>query len=216
MAIRTPGLQLRRLSLYPAELQAHRGLLPQHITMPFVLDIVNMKVGRSGRLFCCRVVLNVSLIAGGASAAAFEVCRRFRRSRAHCLAERGSRASRAEMTTRRRMVMRHGVRARRFPRKTQAGASVGKAAQASSGGRGRKGSRSGAFMRQSRPEAQASRPWIHAAVGPCGTRAVLAATNVAAHAGGKEHVTHRAINTVLQQNVYVFKLDRTKNTGQEF
>ena len=110
MAIRTPGLQLRRLSLYPAELQAHRELLPQHITMPFVLDIVNMKVGRSGRLFCCRVVLNVSLIAGGASAAAFEVCRRFRRSRAHCLAERGSRASRAEMTTRRRMVMRHGVR----------------------------------------------------------------------------------------------------------
>ena len=97
--------------------------------MPFVLDIVNMKVGRSGRLFCCRVVLNVSLIAGGASAAAFEVCRRFRRSRAHCLAERGSRASRAEMTTRRRMVMRHGVRARRFPRKTQAGASVGKAAR---------------------------------------------------------------------------------------
>ena len=108
--------------------------------MPFVLDIVNMKVGRSGRLFCCRVVLNVSLIAGGASAAAFEVCRRFRRSRAHCLAERGSRASRAEMTTRRRMVMRHGVRARRFPRKTQAGASVGKAARASSVRSRKKGS----------------------------------------------------------------------------
>ena len=81
---------------------------------------------------------------------------------------------------------------------------------------GRKGSWSGAFVRLCRPEAQASRPWIHAAFGPCGTRAVLAATNVAAHAGGKEHVTHRAINTVLQQSVYVFKLDRTKNTGQEF
>ena len=66
---------------------------------------------------------------------------------------------------------------------------------------GRKGSWSGAFVRLCRPEAQASRPWIHAAFGPCGTRAVLAATNVVARAGVKEHVTHRAINTILQQSV---------------
>ena len=52
-----------------------------------------------------------------------------RRGRARCRAERGLRASRAEMTARRRMVMRHGVRERRFPRKTQAGAGVGKAAR---------------------------------------------------------------------------------------
>ena len=50
-------------------------------------------------------------------------------------------------------------------------------------------------------EAQASRPWVHAAFRPCGTRAAFAATNVAAHAGAKEHVTHRAINTILQQSV---------------
>ena len=37
-----------------------------------------------------------------------------------------------------------------------------------------------------------ARPWIHAA---------FAATNVAAHAGGKEHVTHRAVNIILQQSV---------------
>ena len=89
------------------------------------------------------------------------------------------------------MVMRHGgghgVRERRFPRKTQAGASVGKAARASSGGRGRK--------------APAIPPWIHIVSGPCGTRAVFAATSVAAHAGGKEHVTHRAVNIILQQSV---------------
>ena len=63
---------------------------------------------------------------------------------------------------------------------------------------------SGSGCRQSRPEAQASRPWIHAAFGPCGTRAVLAATNVVARAGVKEHVTHRAINIILQQNVILF------------
>ena len=62
-------------------------------------------------------------------------------------------------------------------------------------------SRSGAFVRLCRTKAQASRPWIHAAFGPCSTRAVLAATNVAAHAGGKEHVTHRAVNIILQQSV---------------
>ena len=66
---------------------------------------------------------------------------------------------------------------------------------------GRIGSWSGAFVRLCRTKAQASRPWIHAAFGPCSTRAVLAATNVAAHAGGKEHVTHRAVNIILQQSV---------------
>ena len=49
---------------------------------------------------------------------------------------------------------------------------------------------SGSGCRQSRPEAQASRPWIHAAFGPCGTRAVLAAAFVAAHAGAKKGARH--------------------------
>ena len=82
-------------------------------------------------------------------------------------------------TTPRRMAMRHGGGARS----------------------GRKGSRSGAFGRLCRTKAQAGRPWIHAAFRPCGTRAAFAATNVAAHAGAKEHVTHKAINTILQQSV---------------
>ncbi len=76
----------------------------------------------------------------------------------------------------------HGVRARRFPRKTQARASIGNADRASSGGRGRKVSRSGAFGRQSRTKAQASRPWIHAC-GPCGTRPAFAAMHIAACVG---------------------------------
>ena len=65
---------------------------------------------------------------------------------------------------------------------------------------GRKGSRSGAFGRLCRTKAQASRPWIHAA---------FAATFVAAHAGVKEHVTHRAINTVPQQGAIIFILDES-------
>ena len=94
----------------------------------------------------------------------------------------------------------HGVRARRFPRKTQARASIGNADRASSGGRGSNASRSGAFGRRSRTKAQASRPWIHGtlsllspfvrllrrlttAARPCGTRAAFAATSVAARAG---------------------------------
>ena len=43
-------------------------------------------------------------------------------------------------------------------------------------------------------KAQAGRPWIHAA---------FAATSVAAHAGAKEHVTHRTINIILQQSVKI-------------
>ena len=61
-------------------------------------------------------------------------------------------------------------------------------------------SRSGAFVRLCRTRAQASRPWIHAAFRPCGTRADLVATNVAAQAGAKPHATHNAVNTVLQQS----------------
>ena len=64
---------------------------------------------------------------------------------------------------------------------------------------GRKGSRSGAFGRLCRTKAQAGRPWIHAAFRPCGTRAAFAATNVAAHAAAKAHITHNAVNTILQQ-----------------
>ena len=56
---------------------------------------------------------------------------------------------------------------------------------------GRKGSRSGAFGRLCRTKAQAGRPWIHAA---------FAARFVAAHAGAKEHATHRAISMILQQS----------------
>ena len=74
---------------------------------------------------------------------------------------------------------------------------------------GRKGSRSGAFGRLCRTKAQASRPRIHAAFRPCGTRAAFAATFVAAHAGVKEHVTHRAINTVPQQGAIIFILDES-------
>ena len=74
---------------------------------------------------------------------------------------------------------------------------------------GRKGSRSGAFGRLCRTKAQASRPWIHAAFRPCGTRAAFAATFVAAHAGVKEHVTHRAINTVPQQSAIISILDES-------
>ena len=55
----------------------------------------------------------------------------------------------------------HAVRARRFPRETQAGASIGKADRASSGGRGSNVSQSGAFGRRSRTNAQASRPRTH-------------------------------------------------------
>ena len=43
-------------------------------------------------------------------------------------------------------------------------------------------SRSGALVRLCRTRAQASRPWIHAASRPCGTRADLVATSVAAQA----------------------------------
>ena len=43
-------------------------------------------------------------------------------------------------------------------------------------------------------EVQAGRPWIHAA---------FAARFVAAHAGAKEHVTHRTINNILQQSVKI-------------
>ena len=74
---------------------------------------------------------------------------------------------------------------------------------------GRKGSRSGAFGRLCRTKAQAGRPWIHAAFRPCGTRAAFAATFVAAHAGVKEHVTHRAINTILLQGAIIFILDES-------
>ena len=74
---------------------------------------------------------------------------------------------------------------------------------------GRKGSRSGAFGRLCRTKAQASRPRIHAAFRPCGTRAAFAATFVAAHAGVKEHVTHRAINTVPLQSAIIFILDES-------
>ncbi len=141
---------------------------------------------------CCRTVLKLSLTAGGASAAARRVPRRGiavakqseaygyrqqqcelwrptrrrpRRGRARCRAGRGVRASRAEMTTPRRMVMRHLGGAR-------SGSNV---------------SRSGAFGRRSRTKARASQPWIHAAFRPCGTRAAFAATNVAAQAGAKQH-----------------------------
>ena len=56
-------------------------------------------------------------------------------------------------------------------------------------------------------EAQASQPWILVAFGPCGTRAVFAATKVAAHAGVKAHVTHSAINIILLlQNVRSLRL----------
>ena len=61
-------------------------------------------------------------------------------------------------------------------------------------------SRSGALVRLCRTRAQASRPWIHAASRPCGTRADLVATNVAAQAGAEPSATHNAINTVLQQS----------------
>ncbi len=61
-------------------------------------------------------------------------------------------------------------------------------------------SRSGALVRLCRTRAQASRPWIHAASRPCGTRADLVATNVAAQAGARPHATHNAVNTVLQQS----------------
>ena len=74
---------------------------------------------------------------------------------------------------------------------------------------GRKGSRSGAFGRLCRTKAQAGRPWIHAAFRPCGTRAAFAATHVAARAGVKEHVTHRAINTVPLQSAIIFILDES-------
>ena len=63
------------------------------------------------------------------------------------LAAGGANAASHGMMPTRRMAMRHpgghGVRARRFPRKTQAGASIGKADRASSGGRGSNVSRSG-------------------------------------------------------------------------
>ena len=72
-----------------------------------------------------------------------------------------------------------------------------------------RGARSGAFGRLCRTKAQAGRPWIHAAFRPCGTRAAFAATNVAAHAGVKEHSTHRAINTVPQQGAIISILDES-------
>ena len=118
----------------------------------------------------------------------------------------------------------HGVRAQRFPRKTQARASIGNADRASSGGRGSNASRSGAFGRRSRTKAQASRPWIHAlsllspfvrllrrlttAARPCGTRAAFAATDVAAHDAAKAHITHNAINTVPQHRDWPFSLEK--------
>ena len=46
-------------------------------------------------------------------------------------------------------------------------------------------------------EAQASRTWIHAAFHPCGTRAVFAATHVAARAAVKIHIAHSVISMVL-------------------
>ena len=74
-------------------------------------------------------------------------------------------------------------------------------------------SRSGAFGRQSRTKAPASRPWIHDALSllsplarclrrlttaarPCGTRAVFAATAPAACAAVKIHVSRNTISTV--------------------
>ena len=69
----------------------------------------------------------------------------------------------------RRMAMRHGGGTRcerRFPRETQAGANIGKADRAPSGGRGSHVPRS--RVKRSFTKAQASRPWIHAAFGPCG------------------------------------------------
>ena len=63
------------------------------------------------------------------------------------LAAGGANAASHGMMPTRRMAMRHpgehGVRARRFPRRTQAGASIGKADRASSGGRGSKSRRAG-------------------------------------------------------------------------
>lgn len=72
-------------------------------------------------------------------------------------------------------------------------------------------------VRHSFTKAQASRPWIPVALSllspfarllrrlmtaarPCGTRAALAATNVAAHTGAKPHITHSAVNMALQQS----------------
>ena len=78
---------------------------------------------------------------------------------------------------------------------------------------GRKGSRSGAFVRQSRTKAQAGRPWVHAAFRPCGTRAVFAATNIAAHAGAKACAAHSAVNTILRQSRRRFVIDRRKPTA---
>ena len=46
-------------------------------------------------------------------------------------------------------------------------------------------------------EAQASRTWIHAAFHPCGTRAVFAATHVAARAAVKIHIAHSVISMIL-------------------
>ncbi len=91
---------------------------------------------------CCR---NISLTAGGASVASHGG--RSEGRAAFPLAG-SSRLTgiKSNATTPRRMVMRHGgrhgVRARRFPRKTQARASIGNAHRASPGSRGRKGSRS--------------------------------------------------------------------------
>ena len=78
---------------------------------------------------------------------------------------------------------------------------------------GRKGSRSGAFGRLCRTKAQAGRPWVHAAFRPCGTRAVFAATNIAAHAGAKACAAHSAVNTILRQSRRRFVIDRRKPTA---
>ena len=76
-----------------------------------------------------------------------------------------------------------------------------------------RGARSGAFVRQSRTKAQAGRPWVHAAFRPCGTRAVFAATNIAAHAGAKACAAHSAVNTILRQSRRRFVIDRRKPTA---
>ena len=84
--------------------------------------------------------------------------------------------------------------------------------------------------RRSRTKAQANQPWIHAdlsllsavarllrrlttAAGPCGTRADFAATDVAARALVKIHVSRNAINTLLQQSEQHLFFDRKRQVG---
>ena len=58
------------------------------------------------------------------------------------------------------------------------------------------------------PHKGASEPAVDTCcLSPCGTRADLVATNVAAQAGARPHATHNAVNTVLQQSLYQLNLD---------